>query len=91
MATFPDPSQLERLDARDLPCEQRFKRIMAAWNELRPGQAFVLVNSIDPLPLYYQISTQFAGEFEWRYLQRGPELYEILIGRLPDVEEAGAP
>jgi uncharacterized protein (DUF2249 family) len=90
MAYFTDPSAFERLDARDLPCEQRFKRIMGAWHALRPGQAFVLVNNIDPLPLYYQLNTQFGGDLEWRYLQRGPEVFEILVGRLPDEQEAPA-
>lgn len=88
MASFADPSSCERLDARDLPCEQRFKRIMAAWHALSPGQAFVLLNNIDPLPLYYQLNTQFRGELEWRYLQRGPEVFEILVGRLGGEDEA---
>jgi len=88
MASFADPSSCERLDARDLPCEQRFKRIMAAWHALPPGKAFVLVNNIDPLPLYYQLNTQFRCELEWRYLQRGPEVFEILVGRLGDEDDA---
>ncbi|HLS44151.1 MAG TPA: DUF2249 domain-containing protein, partial [Ornithinicoccus sp.] len=48
---------------------------------LEPGAAFVLVNDHDPKPLYYQLQAENAGEFTWDYLEDGPEVWRVRIGR----------
>jgi uncharacterized protein (DUF2249 family) len=41
----------------------------------------VLVNDHDPKPLRYQFEAEHAGEFTWEYLESGPEVWRVRIGR----------
>ena len=45
------------------------------------GESFVLVNDHDPKPLYYQFEAEHTGQFSWNYLQQGPQLWQVEIGR----------
>ncbi|TIV25082.1 MAG: DUF2249 domain-containing protein, partial [Mesorhizobium sp.] len=49
---------------------------------LAPGRKFVLVNDHDPKPLYYQLEAEHPQQFSWTYLERGPEVWRVEIGRL---------
>jgi uncharacterized protein (DUF2249 family) len=69
------------LDVRELAHRQRHDVIFTAYEALQPGTGFVLVNDHDPLPLRYQFEAQFPGEFTWRYLEAGPKLWRVRIGR----------
>ena len=60
---------------------QRHGLIFTAYRALRPGAGFVLVNDHDPRPLRYQFEAQYAGEFTWDYLEAGPMLWRVRIGR----------
>jgi len=80
----------DRLDVTEVHCRDKHGKIMARWNALVPGQSFVLVNGHDPLPLYYQFQSQFPGEFDWVYEERGPSSYAIRITRLADGQVATA-
>jgi uncharacterized protein (DUF2249 family)/iron-sulfur cluster repair protein YtfE (RIC family) len=82
------PEQLE-LDVRQVSHAQRHRLIFTAYQALQPGMGFVLVNDHDPLPLRYQFEAQYAGEYIWEYLEAGPEVWRVQIGRagasaLPD-------
>ena len=69
------------LDVRAEPPARRHELIFTTWNELDPGAAFVLVNDHDPKPLYYQFEAEHQGEFSWDYLEQGPEVWRVRIGR----------
>lgn len=69
------------LDVRQLAHFQRHDAIFTAYQALRPGAGFVLVNDHDPLPLRYQFEAQYPGEFTWDYLEAGPEAWRVRIGR----------
>ncbi|MDP4510096.1 DUF2249 domain-containing protein [Nonomuraea turcica] len=69
------------LDVRRLIPAQRHKQIFAAYAELATGTAFVLVNDHDPKPLYYQFAADHPGEFTWEYLEWGPAVWKVRIGR----------
>jgi len=43
----------------------------------------VLVNDHDPKPLYYQFAAEYPDRFTWDYLEAGPEVWKVRIGR-PD-------
>jgi uncharacterized protein (DUF2249 family)/hemerythrin superfamily protein len=72
------------LDVRAVPPRERHPLIFATFDSLRPGQAFILVNDHDPKPLYYQLSAERPGAFEWTYLEQGPEVWRVRIGRRQD-------
>ncbi len=69
------------LDVRQIPPPQRHPLIFGTFEALAPGQAFVLVNDHDPKPLYYQFQAELAGQFTWEYLERGPEVWRVRIGK----------
>jgi uncharacterized protein (DUF2249 family) len=60
----------------------RHQLIFETFASLAVGTAFVLVNDHDPKPLYYQLAAENAGEFSWDYLEEGPEVWRVRIGRL---------
>jgi len=71
----------QALDVRALPPRERHPLIMRTFDALKPGQSFILVNDHDPKPLYYQFQFERAGEFTWEYLEEGPEVWRVRIGR----------
>ena len=74
-------SDSENLDVRQLIPMQRHSTIFSTWQNLVPGNSFVLVNDHDPKPLYYQFDAEHPGEFTWDYLESGPETWRVRIGR----------
>ncbi|MBI2561735.1 MAG: DUF2249 domain-containing protein [candidate division NC10 bacterium] len=69
------------VDVRAVPPRDRHPMIFQTFDGLRPGQAFELVNDHDPKPLYYQFQAERAGRFAWDYLEQGPEVWRVKIGR----------
>ncbi|MGC8510858.1 MAG: DUF2249 domain-containing protein [Acidimicrobiales bacterium] len=69
------------LDVRDLAPAGRHESIFAAYHALAPDQAFVLVNDHDPTPLRYQFEAEHAGAFTWEYLEPGPRVWRVRLGR----------
>ncbi len=69
------------LDVRTQAHGQRHTLIFGAYSELKPGTGFVLVNDHDPKPLYYQFDAQHKGDFTWDYLEQGPQVWRVRIGR----------
>ena len=41
-----------------------------------------LINDHDPRPLHYQMLAENEGEFEWEYLEEGPEVWRVSIKNL---------
>lgn len=71
----------QRLDVRNEVPARRHALIFETWNALTPGTAFVLVNDHDPKPLYYQFAAEHTDQFSWDYLESGPEVWRVRIGR----------
>jgi uncharacterized protein (DUF2249 family) len=71
------------VDVRQTPPAQRHPLIFGTFAALAPGQSFELVNDHDPKPLYYQFAAEHAGEFEWTYLEQGPEAWRVEIKKVP--------
>jgi len=60
---------------------ERHPLIFNTFHELEPGQDFVLVNDHDPKPLFYQFQAEYPGQFDWSYLESGPEVWRVRIGK----------
>lgn len=69
------------LDVRDLAPAQRHQAIFNAYAALDPAAGFVLVNDHDPKPLHYQLAAEHPDEFTWDYLESGPRVWRVRIGR----------
>lgn len=70
------------VDVRSLVPAQRHAKIFQLVNQLAPGGRFVLVNDHDPKPLYYQLEAEHPKQFSWTYVERGPEVWRVEIGKL---------
>jgi uncharacterized protein (DUF2249 family) len=69
------------LDVRSEPPVRRHGLIFETFDRLDVGSGFVLVNDHDPKPLYYQLAAEQGGTFSWDYLEQGPEVWRVRIGR----------
>ncbi len=77
--TMPEDGRV--LDVRTEIPKRRHELIFETFAELDPGATYVLVNDHDPKPLRYQFEAENAGEFSWEYLEEGPEVWRVRIGR----------
>ena len=69
------------LDVRSEPPARRHELIFDSYHDLRPGDGFVLVNDHDPKPLWYQFEAEHSGAYSWDYLEQGPQVWRVRIGR----------
>jgi uncharacterized protein (DUF2249 family) len=69
------------IDVRPMPPRERHPTIFQTWESLTPGQAILLVNDHDPVPLYYQFAAEHAGGFHWEYLEQGPDVFRVRISK----------
>jgi uncharacterized protein (DUF2249 family) len=70
-----------QLDARHFAPRDRHMMILGTFDILRPGEAFVLVNDHAPAPLYYQFLHERTDQFDWEYLEEGPAIWRVRIGK----------
>jgi len=82
MSDATQKSDVDAVDVRTLPPAQRHAKIFELVNKLAPGGRFVLVNDHDPKPLYYQLEAEYPKQFSWTYLERGPDVWRVEIGKL---------
>lgn len=69
------------IDVRIMPPGQRHARIFELVDALEPGAAFILVNDHDPKRLRYQLESAYPDRFSWTYLEEGPDVWRVEIGR----------
>ena len=69
------------LDVRSEPPARRHELIFDTYHALEPGSGFVLVNAHDPKPLWYQFEAEYTGAYTWDYLEQGPQVWRVRIGR----------
>lgn len=69
------------LDVRSEAPTRRHELIFDTFAALAPDDAFELVNDHDPKPLYYQLEAEQTGRFSWEYLEQGPQVWRVRIGR----------
>ncbi len=81
MSDNPQSQVKTRLDVRTVAPMYRHKLIFDTFAELKPGEAFELVNDHDPKPLYYQFQAEHTGEFTWNYKEEGPTVWRVEIGK----------
>lgn len=72
----------ETVIATDYPPHQKHKVIFETFDKLNPGEAMLLVNDHDPQPLHYQFKIERPDLFSWEYIEKGPQTFQIKIGRV---------
>lgn len=74
-------TQNHTLDIRTIAPMHRHPLIFDRFAGLEPGESFELVNDHNPKPLFYQFQAEHSGEFTWEYLEEGPEVWRVRLGR----------
>lgn len=67
--------------APNYPPREKHPTIFRTFDGLEPGQFMLLVNDHDPKPLQYQFMMERGDEFTWEYLEEGPEVWKVAIGK----------
>lgn len=67
--------------APDYPPKEKHRKIISTFDSLQPGEFMLLVNDHDPKPLRYQFMIERTDTFTWEYLEEGPELWRVAIGK----------
>ncbi|MGE5548698.1 MAG: DUF2249 domain-containing protein [Solirubrobacterales bacterium] len=80
------------LDVRTIQPRDRHPRIFQTFDALPVGTSFILANDHDPRPLFYQFKVERPEEFDWTYLEEGPEQWRVRITRTkaPAAKDKGA-
>ncbi|MCO5102063.1 MAG: DUF2249 domain-containing protein [Burkholderiaceae bacterium] len=71
------------IDVRTIAPHERHSLIFSSFNALPQGAALELVNDHDPAPLHRQFKSNLHGLFTWDYLEQGPALWRVRIGKAP--------
>lgn len=74
------------VDVRDLPPRQRDPVVFSAFDALDPGEALLLVIDHQPRQIFSQFQAESRGLFSWDYLEQGPEIWRIRIGKAGENE-----
>lgn len=69
------------IDVRHIAPRERHPLIFGTFDRLLAGESLLLVNDHDPKPLFYQFQAESKGEFTWEYLESGPEVWQVQIGK----------
>ena len=71
----------QELDVRVIPPREKHPTIFRTFEGLRVGEAFDLLNDHDPFPLRYQFEAERPDEFDWDYIETGPQVWRVRIAR----------
>lgn len=70
-----------QVDARKYQPRDKHAVIMKTFEDLKAGEKMELINDHDPRPLYYQFLAEYTDQFQWEYLEQGPEVWRVSIGK----------
>ena len=74
-------STIEILDVTKIEHKKKHPVIFEHFDVLEQGEAFIISNDHDPKPLYYQLLGERGSIFTWDYLEEGPALWRVKIGK----------
>lgn len=69
------------IDVRLIPKPQRHPLIFKAMDTLKVGQSIVVQNDHNPIPLRGQVEAIYGEQFEWQYLEEGPQVFRLQFTR----------
>ncbi|MBO2533644.1 Uncharacterized conserved protein, DUF2249 family [Planifilum fulgidum] len=65
----------------EYPPHLKHKVIFETFDQLKSGEALLLINDHNPIPLRYQFESMYPEGFTWEYLEEGPEVFRVKIGK----------
>lgn len=79
-----DITVVNKFDVRPYPPAKRHDMVFEAFDDLKPGEAFVFINDHDPKPLYYQMEAENSVPFKWEYLMTMPQEWKVKVMKLEE-------
>lgn len=73
---------IKELDVRVIPPPQKHPTIFNTFDALSKGEGFQLVNDHEPRPLLYQFQIERTGQFDWQYVEQGPDVWRVNITKV---------
>ena len=70
------------LDIRVVPPREKHPTIFRTFDALNSGEGFTLINDHDPAPLRYQFEAMRKNAFSWTYVEQGPAVWRVRIGKV---------
>lgn len=70
------------INAPEIEAKYRHPFILESFDNLQSGEFLELKNDHDPRPLRYQFMQERTDLFSWEYLEEGPEIWRVAIGKL---------
>ena len=71
-----------KINAPEIEPKYRHSFILDSFDNLVSGEFLELKNDHDPRPLRYQFMQERADSFSWEYLEEGPDIWRVAIGKL---------
>ena len=75
------PLSKTTVDVRTIAPRERHPLIFGSFDALQPGESLLLINDHDPKPLFYQFQAELPGTFTWDYVEQGPDVWQVAIGK----------
>lgn len=71
-----------RIDVREYAPPEKHPAIYQTFESLEVGQKMELINDHNPKPLFYEFKMERPDTFTWDYLEEGPVVWRVAIGRI---------
>lgn len=81
----------EELDLRQVARPERHPLVFGRFDGLPVGDAFVLIDDHDPVPLNRQLEDMRPGQLSWEYILRGPDIFRIRVRRIAPLSGSEKP
>lgn len=81
MDTTMTDTAIPNIDVRTLAPAERHPKIFGVLTSLTPGAVMHVTSDHDPRPLHHQIESRYPEEFDWQYLEQGPQVWRVEIQR----------
>ncbi|MBH1940780.1 DUF2249 domain-containing protein [Mobilitalea sibirica] len=74
----------DTVDIRDIfPHQDKYPTVQRTFTALSIGDKMELINDHDFRPLFeYKFPYDFPGQYEWEYLEEGPEVWRVAVTRI---------
>lgn len=70
-----------RVNAPEIDPRDRHRVIFEIFDSLEPGAKLELTNDHEPKGLLYQFMVEKEGQYTWDYLENGPVIWRVAIGK----------
>ncbi|PWV51484.1 DUF2249 domain-containing protein [Chitinophaga sp. S165] len=74
---------IKTLDVPSLQQAIKHKTVIQTFDDLLPGEAFIIHNDHDPKPLYHELMRKKGDIFTFDYLENGPAIWRVLVKKKP--------